>query len=420
MNVEPLLNYVELNRCHSIREERRKKEEEDEEARKKEEEARKRAEEEAEEAARLAREAARLAKEAEEEAARLEMEAEEEAFRRKKEAEEEAAEWSAREEARLRQAERVNKEPETQEEPEAPVAAERTLDESRHWDKVPVQDKEEQREEVEDGEAAASSPPEKVEKGKASAVSQPDKGNSTQAEAGPQLEEESQAVEEQEEAHSEEEGTTEAAASHSPERDKGAQAAAEASPSTDPQSGQKKLRPPTLHKVPASRSQEKRELRRQRGLEHSQRESKRVASAVTKEEPAPKVIDQEAASRAEGKPKGRPERTDSKEMDQYTFVAWKKEDKGKKEAKAATTPAPIRPSTLPLNPPEPMANRNGHEVLGPGNLTRYSQQDAMKEKAEKWKGRKIDVQQPESTSPPEAHSKDRIKKYSQYDISCSS
>ncbi|XP_045543397.1 unconventional myosin-IXb isoform X9 [Salmo salar] len=382
-------------RCHSIREDRRKKEDAEEEARRE------------EAAARLVREA--------EEATRLEMDAEEEAFRRKKEAEWEAAERREREneEARLRQAESVNEEPETQEEPEAPVAAERTLDESRHWDKVPVQDKEEQREEVEDGEAAASSPPEKVEKGKASAVSQPDKGNSTQAEAGPQLEEESQAVEEQEEAHSEEEGTTEAAASHSPERDKGAQAAAEASPSTDPQSGQKKLRPPTLHKVPASRSQEKRELRRQRGLEHSQRESKRVASAVTKEEPAPKVIDQEAASRAEGKPKGRPERTDSKEMDQYTFVAWKKEDKGKKEAKAATTPAPIRPSTLPLNPPEPMANRNGHEVLGPGNLTRYSQQDAMKEKAEKWKGRKIDVQQPESTSPPEAHSKDRIKKYSQ-------
>uniref|UniRef100_A0A8C8HH50 Myosin IXB n=1 Tax=Oncorhynchus tshawytscha TaxID=74940 RepID=A0A8C8HH50_ONCTS len=299
---------------------------------------------------------------------------------------------------------------------QAQVVAERTLDESRHWDKVPVQDKEEQREEVEDGEAAASSPSEKVEKGNASAVSQPDKGNSTQAEAGPQLEEESQAVEEQEQALSEEpeeEGTTEAAAPHSPERRKGAQAAAEATPSADPQSGQKKLRPPPLHKVTASRSQEKRELRRQRGLEHSQRESKRVASAATKEEPSPKVIDQEAASRAEEKPKGR---TDSKEMDQYTFVAWKKDDKGKKEAKA-TTPAPIRPSTLPLNPPEPMANRNGHEVLGPGNLTRYSQQDAMKEKAEKWKEGKIDLQQPESTSPPEAHSKDRIKKYSQYDIS---
>uniref|UniRef100_A0A8C7CS28 Myosin IXB n=1 Tax=Oncorhynchus kisutch TaxID=8019 RepID=A0A8C7CS28_ONCKI len=237
---------------------------------------------------------------------------------------------------------------------------------------------------------STSSPSEKVEKGNASAVSQPDKGNSTQAEAGTQLEEKSQAVEEQEQAHSEEpeeEGTTEAAAPYSPERHKGAQ----------------KLRPPPLHKVTASRSQEKRELRRQRGLEHSQRESKRVASAATKEEPSPKVIDQEAASRAEEKPKGR---TDSKEMDQYTFVAWKKDDKGKKEAKA-TTPAPIRPSTLPLNPPEPMANRNGHEVLGPGNLTRYSQQDAMKEKADKWKEGKIDLQQPESTSPPEAHTRRR-------------
>uniref|UniRef100_A0A4W5N915 Myosin IXB n=1 Tax=Hucho hucho TaxID=62062 RepID=A0A4W5N915_9TELE len=247
---------------------------------------------------------------------------------------------------------------------QAQVAAERTLDESRHWDKVPVQDKEEQREEVKDGEAAASSPPEKVEKGNSFAVSQPDKGNRTQAEAGPQQEEESQALEEAHSEEPEEEGTTEAAAPHSPERDKEAQVAAEASPSTDPQLGQKKLRPPPLRKVPASRSQEKRELRRQRGLEHSQRESKRVASAATKEEPAPKVIDQEAASRAEGKPKGRSERTDSKEMDQYTFVAWKKEDKGKKEAKA-TTPALIRPSTLPLNHPEPMANRNGHEVLGP-------------------------------------------------------
>uniref|UniRef100_A0A8C8HEW5 Myosin IXB n=1 Tax=Oncorhynchus tshawytscha TaxID=74940 RepID=A0A8C8HEW5_ONCTS len=343
-----------LARGHSARRRystRRKKEDEEEEARRK------------EAAARLVREA--------EEATRLEMDAEEEAFRRKKEAEWESAERRAREneEARLRQAESVNEEPETQEELEAQVVAERTLDESRHWDKVPVQDKEEQREEVEDGEAAASSPSEKVEKGNASAVSQPDKGNSTQAEAGPQLEEESQAVEEQE----------------------------QATPSADPQSGQKKLRPPPLHKVTASRSQEKRELRRQRGLEHSQRESKRVASAATKEEPSPKVIDQEAASRAEEKPKGR---TDSKEMDQYTFVAWKKDDKGKKEAKA-TTPAPIRPSTLPLNPPEPMANRNGHEVLGPGNLTRYSQQDAMKEKAEKWKEGKIDLQQPESTSPPE-------------------
>ncbi|CAB1314092.1 unnamed protein product [Coregonus sp. 'balchen'] len=373
-------------RCHSIREERRKKEEKDEEARK--EEARKRAEE----------EAARLAREAEEEAARLDMEAEEEAFRRKKEAALEAAVWRAREEARLRQAERVNEEPETQEEPEAQVAAESTLDESQQEDKVPVQDKEKQKEEAEDVEAASTSPPEEVEMGDASAVSQPDEGNGTQAEAGPQLEEESQAVEEPEEAHSkepdEEGGTKEAAAPQSPEKDKGAQAAAE------------------THRSQVSRSQEKREQRRQWGLEHSQRESERVALAATKEEPVPKIKGQEAASRAEGKPKERAERTDSKELDQYTFVAWKKEAKA-----TSPTPAPVRPSTLTLNPPEPMNDRNGHnEVLGPGNLIRYSQQGTMKEKAEKWKGKKSDGQQPESTSPPEDHSKDRRKKHSPYDI----
>ncbi|XP_045079449.1 unconventional myosin-IXb-like isoform X3 [Coregonus clupeaformis] len=369
-------------RCHSIREERRKKEEKDEEARK--EEARKRAEE----------EAARLAREAEEEAARLDMEAEEEAFRRKKEAALEAAVWRAREEARLRHAERVNEEPETQEEPEAQVAAESTLDESQQEDKVPVQDKEKQKEEAEDVEAASTSPPEEVEMGDASAVSQPDEGNGTQAEAGPQLEEESQAVEEPEEAHSkepdEEGGTKEAAAPQSPEKDKGAQAAAE------------------THRSQVSRSQEKREQRRQWGLEHSQRESERVALAATKEEPVPKIKGQEAASRAEGKPKERAERTDSKELDQYTFVAWKKEAKA-----TSPTPAPVRPSTLTLNPPEPMNDRNGHnEVLGPGNLIRYSQQGTMKEKAEKWKGKKSDGQQPESTSPPEDHSKDRRKKHS--------
>uniref|UniRef100_A0A4W5R5Y3 Myosin IXB n=1 Tax=Hucho hucho TaxID=62062 RepID=A0A4W5R5Y3_9TELE len=298
-------------------------------------------------------------------------------------------------EARLRQAERVNKESETQEEPEA---QERTLDESQHEDKVPVQDKEKQREETEDVEAAATSPPEEVEMGVASTVSQPDEGNGTQAEAGPQLEEESQAVEEPDEAHSkepeEEKGTKEEAAPQSPEKDKGAQAAAEA------------------HRSQVSRSQEKREQRRQRGLEHSQWENDRFTLAATKEEPVPKIKGQEAASRAEVKPKARAEWADSKELDQYTFVAWKK------EAKATShTPAPVRPSTLPLNPPEPMDDRNGHnEVLGPGNLVRYSQQGTMKEKAEKWKGKKTDGRQPESTSPPDDHSKDRRKKHSPYDI----
>uniref|UniRef100_A0A8C8HBY7 Unconventional myosin-IXb n=1 Tax=Oncorhynchus tshawytscha TaxID=74940 RepID=A0A8C8HBY7_ONCTS len=377
-----ILKIQALARGHSAR---RRYSKEDEEARKKEEEARKRAEE---EAARQAEEAARLAREAEVEAARLEMEAEEEAFRRKKEAVREAVEWRAREEVRLRQAERVNKEPEAQ------LTAERTLDESQHEDKVPVQNKEKQREEAEAVEAVATSPPEEVEMGDASTVFQPDEGNGTQAEAGPQLEDESQAVEDPEEAHSvEEEGTKEEAAPQSPAKDNGSQAAAEA------------------HRSQVSRSQEKREQRRQRGMEHSQRESERVALAATKEEPVPKIKGQEAASRAEVKPKERAERADSKELDQYTFVAWKK------EAKATShTPAPIRPSTLRLNPPEPMDDRNGHnEVLGPGNLVRYSQQGTMKEKAEKWKGKKTDGRQPEGSSPDD-HSKDRRKKHSLYDI----
>ncbi|KAK6320461.1 hypothetical protein J4Q44_G00095680, partial [Coregonus suidteri] len=370
-------------RCHSIREERRKKEEKDEEARK--EEARKRVEE----------EAARLAREAEEEAARLDMEAEEEAFRRKKEAALEAAVWRAREEARLRQAERVNEEPETQEEPEAQVAAESTLDESQQEDKVPVQDKEKQKEEAEDVEAASTSPPEEVEMGDASAVSQPDEGNGTQAEAGPQLEEESQAVEEPEEAHSkepdEEGGTKEAAAPQSPEKDKGAQAAAE------------------THRSQVSRSQEKRE---QRGASGAWSTASGRASGSPwqppRRSPSLRSKDRRQPAEPRGKPKERAERTDSKELDQYTFVAWKKEAKA-----TSPTPAPVRPSTLTLNPPEPMNDRNGHnEVLGPGNLIRYSQQGTMKEKAEKWKGKKSDGQQPESTSPPEDHSKDRRKKHS--------
>uniref|UniRef100_A0A8C7CDQ1 Myosin IXB n=1 Tax=Oncorhynchus kisutch TaxID=8019 RepID=A0A8C7CDQ1_ONCKI len=266
---------------------------------------------------------------------------------------------------------------------------------SQHEDKVPVQNKEKQREEAEAVEAAATSPPEEVEMGDASTVFQPDEGNGIQAEAGPQLEEESQAVEEPEEAHSEEEeeGTKEEATPQSPEKDNGSQAAAEA------------------HRSQVSRSQEKREQRRQRGMEHSQRESERVALTATKEEPVPKIKGQEAASRAEVKPKERAERADSKELDQYTFVAWKK------EAKATShTHAPVRPSTLRLNPPEPMDDRNGHnEVLGPGNLVRYSQQGTMKEKAEKWKGKKTDGRQPEGSSPDD-HSKDRRKEHSLYDI----
>ncbi|XP_017333341.1 unconventional myosin-IXb isoform X5 [Ictalurus punctatus] len=90
-------------------------------------------------------------------------------------------------------------------------------------------------------------------------------------------------------------------------------------------------RGPPMGKLPASRSQEKRELRRQRGLEHSQRESVRAA----------------AASKDES----------CKELDQYTFISQKvekpkkeTEDKEEKVKKEAVT-SPIRPLTLPLEVP---------------------------------------------------------------------
>ncbi|XP_072555858.1 unconventional myosin-IXb-like isoform X4 [Paramormyrops kingsleyae] len=117
-------------------------------------------------------------------------------------------------------------------------------------------------------------------------------------------------------------------------------------------------RAPRLHKSPVSRSQEKRELRRQRGLEHSQRECQRAASA-SKEEQATSPKGTEPAAGTEGKPK------DSKELDQYTFVEWKvKEEKGKKEAKTSTSPQ-SRPNTLPLDLPGHKPSRNGHQ--GPPN-----------------------------------------------------
>lgn len=92
-----------------------------------------------------------------------------------------------------------------------------------------------------------------------------------------------------------------------------------------------RTRAPLTGKVPTSRSQEKRELRRQRGLEHSQRESVRAAAALKDES--------------------------CKELDQYTFICQKSEkakkeidDEEEKVKKEATT-CPIRPSTLPLEVP---------------------------------------------------------------------
>uniref|UniRef100_A0A673M3F2 Myosin IXB n=1 Tax=Sinocyclocheilus rhinocerous TaxID=307959 RepID=A0A673M3F2_9TELE len=118
--------------------------------------------------------------------------------------------------------------------------------------------------------------------------------------------------------------------------------------------GQSQNRAPSLSKLPAYRSQEKRELRRQRGLEHNQRESERAASAG-KDDTSFKSKTPESPGKADGKLK---ERSDSKELDQYTFVAWKV-DKTKRDAKDVS-PDLVRPSTLPLDIPTSGPGRNGY------------------------------------------------------------
>ncbi|XP_078141604.1 unconventional myosin-IXb isoform X7 [Centroberyx gerrardi] len=437
-------------RCHSIREEKRRKEEEEEEARKRaemeeakrraeEEEARRRAEE--EEAARLAREAeaARLAREAEEEAARKKREEEEERLRQE---EEERKARKEEEVAGLKQANGIDAEPQTREDPDIELVTEETLDESQQ-DNLPVQETEERGDE--DGEAASSLQTEE-EQGKEEELEEEDEGlgaeeecgepssprsdletNGTLAEAGPQLdeEEEDEDLENQtlgqsdsKPAQSEKPGdgvTSEAAASQSPGKSLDSQA-----PSTSPtpsHAEQERVRPPPLHKGPVSRSQEKRKQRRQRGLEHNQRETERAASTSSSTSSSATGKDETSASKSKNQEAARlKERADSKELDQYTFVAWKMDKGGKKEAKTSPPPpsaGPVRPSTLSLQRSDSVPERNGHgEGVGATNLQRRP--GGMKEKPEKWKGRRSEGEHSENTSPPPPHNReDRRKKHAQ-------
>ncbi|KAK7136625.1 hypothetical protein R3I93_016844 [Phoxinus phoxinus] len=309
-------------RYYFLKEEKRKQEEEEARRRKEEEEAARRAKE-AEEAARRAKEveeAARRLKE-EEETARKARE-EEEAVRRQKEQEER--------EARLAlEAERQEKTP--LQPPTVPTSGkqpgdEKTLVLEHNNAPVDVEIEGKGRAHVDD-------------------VSVPKKLNNSekipQVEAGPPLD-----VKEQQK-----QPEKEASALPRDERTQGKPM----SPET--QTGQIQNRAPPLSKLPVSRSQEKRELRRQRGLEHSQRESERAASAGKDDTPF-KSITLESPGKAEGKLK---ERSDSKELDQYTFVAWKG-DKSKKDAKDVP-PELVRPSTLPLDIPTSGPGRNGYSDL---------------------------------------------------------
>ncbi|KAG9350669.1 hypothetical protein JZ751_024558 [Albula glossodonta] len=357
-------------RCQSLREDRTRRMEEEE--------ARKRAEE--EEMARRAREA--------------EQEAEGRRLREVEEARQREAEEKAKTEGKVEEEELAKLEPAAEEEGE--VAQEEESDEiqevrGEESGEVLVKDSVQAadiavEEETDVTESTTRQPEEEKEVEAESEAAQPDK----EAEMGCKPEEEkgetepTSAAQPEEEEEKEVENEGEGAASPLLEEE-----SKDMEPAASPQAEEKRPKPPPLQKSAASRSQEKRELRRQRGLEHSQRESQRVASAG-KEDTAAKVKSQEAAAGGvEGKQK---ERGESKELDQYTFVAWKmKDEKGKKEA---PSPAPTRPSSLPLggissSKPE----RNGHgEPSSPtsaGSLQRYKH-TAIKEKAERWKEKRVE------------------------------
>uniref|UniRef100_W5M973 Myosin IXB n=1 Tax=Lepisosteus oculatus TaxID=7918 RepID=W5M973_LEPOC len=171
----------------------------------------------------------------------------------------------------------------------------------------------------------------------------------------------------------------------------GAGSAEKAKPPEPAAKPEEEKRPP--HRT--SSSQEKRELRRQRAMEHSQRELKRAASgsSAADERPAPeppKARGQEEPAGAEGK-----EWADSRELDQYTFVEWKvKEQPARKEGRGS--PGPARPSSLPLDGPQP--ERNGHREPGSptSTLQRYSKQAELRDKGEKWREKKQSTSGPPS------------------------
>uniref|UniRef100_A0A3B4T7N4 Myosin IXB n=1 Tax=Seriola dumerili TaxID=41447 RepID=A0A3B4T7N4_SERDU len=189
--------------------------------------------------------------------------------------------------------------------------------------------------------------------------------------------------------------------------------------STPSNAEQKRVRPPAANRGQSSRSQEKREQRRRRGLEHNQRETDRAASssfssAVGKDQTSPPKSKSQETSKLK-------ERSDSKELDQYTFVAWKmKEEKGgKKEAKTSPSASgPVRPSTLSLQPADPGPERNGVGEGGAAAVTLHRRPGAIKEKPEKWKGRRSDGEYSETISSPPTHNREeRRKKQPLYIIS---
>ncbi|XP_042372686.1 unconventional myosin-IXb [Plectropomus leopardus] len=381
-------------RCHSMREEKQKKEEEEKEAQRRAEEEERRRREEEEEARRRAEEEERRRMEEEEEARRK---AEEEEERRRAEEEEAAREAQKKTEEVEK---RLTREPQTREDPDIELVTEEMLDEI-----LPAQETEEETGD-EDGEVNTSSHTEE-EQGKDEELEDEDEEldletNGTQAEAGPQLDER-EGDEDLGQSDSKPAPPSDDVPSSTPTTPGGSLDLGDTS--TPSKAEQKKARAPPVNRGQSSRSQEKREQRRRRGLEHNQRETERAASsssAVSKDQTSPPKSKSQETSKLK-------ERVDSKELDQYTFVAWKmKEDKGgKKEAKTSPSPAgPVRPTSLPLHNTDAVPDRNGlgDGVGGSTNLQRRS--GGIKEKPEKWRGRRSE----ENTSPPPPHNKEERRK----------
>lgn len=373
-------------RCQSLREEKRRKEEEEKEARKRaEEEERRRREEEEEEARRQAEE--------EEERRRIEDE------KARIKAEEEEAKRKAEREEIARMAEEAErklvKEPQTREDPDIELITEEMLDYNLTGP------------ETEEEVNTSSHREDKGVKGeKLDDVEMDPELNGTLAEAGPQLEERDGEDDLENHTPAESDSTsvlssdgilTLQPSTTGEEMDK--KSLDDASVCSD--ADQNRAKSSAANKGQLSRSQEKREQRRRRGLEHNRRETERASSSVGSKEDTSSLKSKTQATRSK-------ERAESKELDQYTFVAWKmKEDKAaKKETKTSPPAGPVRPSTLPL---QPVSDRNGvSESTGAVSLQRRP--GAIKEKPEKWKGRRSDGELSERTSPQQPPSKEERRR----------
>lgn len=367
-------------RCQSLREEKHRKEE-DEKA------ARKRAEE--EERRRREEEEARIRAEEEEERRRIEDEK-----ARIKAAEEEAKARAKKEEiARVAEEAEKNlvKEPQTREDPDIELITEEMLN-----DKLAVP---EMKEEVK----TSSHREDKQDKGEELNDMDMDlELNGTLAEAGPQLEERDGEDDLENRTPAESDYTsvlssdgvfTLQPSTSGEELDKKSLDDTSILSKVD----QNRAKFTAVGKGQLSRSQEKRELRRRRGLEHNQRATERASSSVSGKDDMSYVMNKTQATRLK-------ERSESKELDQYTFVAWKiKEDKAaKKETKTSPPAGPVRPSTLPL---QHVSDRNGVSE-GTGAVGLQRRPGAIKEKPEKWRGRRSDGELSERTSPPQPHSRE--------------